>query len=129
MHGVHARTQQAQLAARARVRTCDCGVDGLEAPPQLLEQQEAGELGRAGALQELDEDLARRPAQLLSGRLELLVAHKVALVVVGAHLGQERLQLRLLLGRDVGGVHQRGHGLKVCARAAAGGGGAQQIQR
>ena len=36
------------------------GLFGVQPPPELLVQQEAGELGRAGALKELDEDLARR---------------------------------------------------------------------
>lgn len=52
----HAHTRP---AASRRQRTGDDRVCGLEATAQLLVQEEAGELGRARALQELNEDLAR----------------------------------------------------------------------
>lgn len=72
------------------------GVDGLQPAAQLLVEQEAGELGGAGALQELDENLARRPADAVRSLAERVVAHKVLLVVVPAELGQHGVHLLLV---------------------------------
>jgi len=49
------------------------GVGVLEAPPQLLVEQEAGELGGAGSFKELDEDLAGGAGDVLGGGLLGLV--------------------------------------------------------
>lgn len=69
-----------------KIVTCHGGVDVLQAAGQLFEQQEPRELGSARTLQELNEDFASGTAQFLSSCLEFLVAHKVLLIVVGAHL-------------------------------------------
>lgn len=68
----------------------------LEPAPELLVEEEPGELGGAGALEELDEDLAERALHLVSGGLELGVADEVGLVVVRLELLQQRLELGLV---------------------------------
>jgi hypothetical protein len=68
----------------------------LEPAAELLVEEEAGELGGAGALEELDEDLAERALHPVGGGLELGVAHEVGLVVVRLELLQQRVELRLV---------------------------------
>jgi hypothetical protein len=68
----------------------------LEPAPELLVEEEPGELRGAGALEELDEYLAERSVHLVRGGLELRVAHEVGLVVVRLELLQQRVELRLV---------------------------------
>lgn len=68
----------------------------LEAAAELLVEEEAGELGGAGALEELDEDLAEGALQLVGGLLEGRVADEVGLVVVRLELLEQRLELLLV---------------------------------
>lgn len=103
----------------AKQRKARNGTD-LEPAAELLVEEEARELGGAGALEELDEDLAERSLHLVCGGLELGVAHEVGLVVVRLELLQQRVELRLVellvdLGVEellhlveVGGVEPRG---------------------
>lgn len=68
----------------------------LEPAAELLVEEEPGELGGAGALEELDEDLAERALHLVGGLLELGVADEVGLVVVRLELLQQRVELVLV---------------------------------
>ena len=84
------------VAAHQREDLSHHRVAGLHAAAQLLVEEEAGELGCAGALQELDEDLARRPADAFRSLAEAVVAHEVLLVVVVTELGEHAGHLLLV---------------------------------
>jgi hypothetical protein len=66
--------------------TCPPGVHGNAHPPRV--QKQRSERSSAGALEELDEDLAEWSLHLVGGLLELGVAHEVGL--------QQRVELRLV---------------------------------
>ena len=98
-HTPHTPTHTTHLvAAHERKDLGDDRRGRLEAAAELLVEQKAAKLGRARALEELDEDLARVAVDLVGRALERLVAHEVALVVVVAELGRARLEL---IGRQV----------------------------
>lgn len=60
LSGFHTFVAPFLSSVRFGAHLSDHGVGGFEPPAQLLVQQESGELGRAGALQELHENLAGR---------------------------------------------------------------------
>ena len=77
----------------------DLGSDGgslLQAAAELLVEEETGELGGAGALEELDEDAALLTGDAVGGLLEGVVADEVLLVEVLLELAEDRDELRLV---------------------------------
>ena len=77
----------------------DLGSDGgslLQAAAELLVEEETGELGGAGALEELDEDAALLTGDAVGGLLEGVVADEVLLVEVILELAEDRDELRLV---------------------------------
>lgn len=68
----------------------------LEPPSKLFVEKEAREFSSAGPLKELHKDLPEWPLKFVSSFLELLVPHKVCLVVVSLELLEQCLKLILV---------------------------------
>lgn len=68
----------------------------LEPSSKLFVKKEARELSSARPLQELHKNLSEGALELISSLLELLVPHKVGLVVVSLELLKQSLKLSLV---------------------------------